>query len=291
MSDAPDISVDITPWKYDAQFVYSMTYDEGTIDAIVNSFPIHEEHDIPGHVCTVSGHLGQQRLVRGTSMREVFYMNPEQLRFLINKGWTISSHSHTHVPTGQDGIDLDLEVRLSKWELEKATGQPVRLLAYWGNLRIADKILPVAKEAGYQGILSIGYPFNTSDYDEWAIMPRHYRTRFGRVAPRTIGLALPPHPRRLPGRTQAGDHPRPVAGGHFAHRGGPPPQGQRTGPLEPLHDAVNPGRALAGSARVVGQRSVGDGAGRGGRIHAAAPRRRSDGYVQWRRPSYVHRKP
>ncbi len=170
MSDAPDISVEVTPWKYDAQFVYSMTYDEGTLDAIVNSFPIHEEHDIPGHVCTVSGHLGQQRLVRGTSMREVFYMNPEQLRFLINKGWTISSHSHTHVPTNQDGIDLDLEVRLSKWELEKATEQPVRLFAYWGNLRIAHKILPVAKEAGYQGLLSIGYPFNTSDYDEWAIM-------------------------------------------------------------------------------------------------------------------------
>ena len=172
MSTSTDIRVEVAPWKYDAQFVYSMTYDEGTIDAICNSFPIHEEHDIPGHVCTVSGHLGQQRLVRGTSMREVFYMNPEQLRFLINKGWTISSHSHTHVPTDQDGIDLDLEVRLSKWELEKATGAPVRLFAYWGNLRIADRILPVAKEAGYQGMLSIGNPWNTSDYDVWDIM-RH----------------------------------------------------------------------------------------------------------------------
>ena len=170
MNDATDIHVELTPWKYDAQFVYSMTYDEGTIDAICNSFPIHEEHDIPGHVCTVSGHLGQQRLERGTSMREVFYMNPEQLRFLINKGWTISSHSHTHVPTDQEGIDLDLEVRLSKWELEKATGAPVRLFAYWGNLRIADKILPVAQAAGYQGMLSIGYPWNTSEFDVWDIM-------------------------------------------------------------------------------------------------------------------------
>ena len=243
MSDAPDISVDITTWKYDAQFVYSMTYDEGTLDAIVNSFPIHEEHDIPGHVCTVSGHLGQQRLVRGTSMREVFYMNPEQLRFLIDKGWTISSHSHTHVPTGQDGIDLDLEVRLSKWELEKATGQPVRLFAYWGNLRIADKILPVAKEAGYQGILSIGYPFNTSDYDEWAIM----RGTIGRDLEGWLqepSVSLYHHTRdAFPGELRQ-ETTRGLWLVDISHIVvDPPPQGQRAGPLEPLHDAVNPGRA------------------------------------------------
>ena len=169
MSDAP--VVEIADWKHDAQFVYSMTYDEATICAIVNAYPIHAHFgtEIPGHVCAVSGYLGTQRIERGTSMREVFHMSPEQLRFLIDRGWTVSSHSHSHCPTDQEGIDLDLEVRLSKWELEQATGAPVRLFAYWNNLALADQILPRARDAGYLGILSIGHPFNGPDFDEWDI--------------------------------------------------------------------------------------------------------------------------
>lgn len=164
-----EIAIDIAPWKDDAPFVYSMTYDEGTIDAITNSYPIHEEYGIPGHICQVSGRLGLQRLERGTSMRDVFYLNAEQLRFLIGRGWSVSSHSHTHCPTDQEGIDLDLEVRISKWELEEATGQPVHLFAYWNNLAITDQIVRVAKQSGYIGILTLAYPFNSPDYDVWDI--------------------------------------------------------------------------------------------------------------------------
>ena len=198
---AADIAVDIAPWKDDAPFVYSMTYDEGTIDAISNSYPIHQEYGIPGHICQVSGRLGLQRLERGTSMREVFYLNAAQLRFLIERGWTISSHSHTHVPTDQVGVDLDLEVRISKWELEEATGQPVHLLAYWNDLKLADQILPVAQAAGYLGILSIGYPFNSADYDIWNIA----RGTVGRDQHHPAEMLIQPVEQRPAGR----DEPRP----------------------------------------------------------------------------------
>lgn len=124
---------------------------------------------MPGHVCAVSGYLGTERLRRGTSMREVFHMSAEQLRFLIERGWTVSSHSHTHCPTKQAGIDLDLEVRISKEELEKATGQPVRLFTLWNDLSLATQIAPLVKQAGYLGILSVGYPFNPPEYDVWSI--------------------------------------------------------------------------------------------------------------------------
>lgn len=163
------VKCDVAPWRDDASFVYSMTYDEATIDAVTNSYPIHQEYDVPGHVCAVSGYLGTERLPRGTSMREVFHMSGEQLRFLIERGWTVSSHSHTHCPTDQIGIDLDLEVRVSKWELEKATGYPIRILTYWNNLALAEQILPMAKESGYLGVLSIGYPFSDADFNEWDI--------------------------------------------------------------------------------------------------------------------------
>ena len=161
--------IEIAPWKHDAPFVYSLTYDEGTIDAIVNSYPIHQQYDMPGHICQVTGYLGTQRLERGTRMRQVFHMSAEQLRFLIDRGWTVSSHSHTHCSTDQQGIDLDLEVRISKLELEKALGCPVRLFAYWNDLRLADQILPKVQQADYWGILGINYPLNSPDFDRWHI--------------------------------------------------------------------------------------------------------------------------
>ncbi|MCC6442714.1 MAG: polysaccharide deacetylase family protein [Armatimonadetes bacterium] len=164
-----DFTVAIAPWKENAAFVYSVTYDEATIDVLTNVYPIHQEYDMPGHVCAVSGYLGTERLYRGTSMREIFHMSAEQLHFLIARGWTVSSHSHSHPPTGQEGIDLDMEVQVSKWELEKATGSPVRLFTYWNDLALFDRILPHAKAAGYLGALSIGYPFNTPDFDRWNI--------------------------------------------------------------------------------------------------------------------------
>ena len=164
-----ELAVEVAPWKHDAQFVYSVTYDEGTLDALVNSYPIHEEHGIPGHICQVTGFLGKQRLDRGTSLFDVFYLNEDQIRFLVDRGWTFSSHSHSHVPTGQKGIDLDMEVRLSKHELERATGRSVDIITYWGNTALKDQIVPIAKEAGYLGVLSIDYPLNSPDFDVWDI--------------------------------------------------------------------------------------------------------------------------
>jgi peptidoglycan/xylan/chitin deacetylase (PgdA/CDA1 family) len=162
-------TVELAPWKNDAPFVFSMTYDEGTIDHIVNAYPIHEEYGIPGHVCQVAGYLGTQRLERGTAMREVFHMSGEHLRFLVARGWSVSSHSHSHPPTNQDGVDLDLEIRISKLELERALGSRVRLFGWWNNLSLAEKALPLVKEAGYDGALSLGHPFNGPDFDVWSI--------------------------------------------------------------------------------------------------------------------------
>jgi hypothetical protein len=102
-------------------------------------------------------------------MRDVFQMSAEQLRFLVDRGWTVSSHSHSHAPTTQENVDLDLEVRLSKWELEKAIGGPIKLFTIWNNLVLADKIVPVAKAAGYLAVMSIAFPFNGPDFDRWAI--------------------------------------------------------------------------------------------------------------------------
>lgn len=167
MADIPQ--VEVAPWKYDAPAVYSATYDEATLDVLVNVYPLHQEYGIPGHVCAVSGYLGAERLRRGTSMREVFHLSAGQLRFLLARGWTVSSHSHSHPPTAQEGLDLDLEVRISKEELETATGAAVRLFTFWNDLRLKEQILPLAREAGYVGALSIGYPFNSPDFDVWDI--------------------------------------------------------------------------------------------------------------------------
>jgi peptidoglycan/xylan/chitin deacetylase (PgdA/CDA1 family) len=167
MADQP--RVEVAPWKHDAPFVYSITYDEATLDVLVNVYPLHQEYGIPGHVCAVSGYLGSERLRRGTSMRDVFHLSAVQLRFLMARGWTVSSHSHSHPPTNQEGLDLDLEVRVSREELEAALGAPVRLFTHWNDLRLRERILPLARQAGYLGALSIGYPLNPPEFDAWDI--------------------------------------------------------------------------------------------------------------------------
>ena len=61
MPDNKNPKVDICRWLNDAPFAYSMTYDEGTVDALANALPIHEKFGFPGHVDVVSGQLGRQR--------------------------------------------------------------------------------------------------------------------------------------------------------------------------------------------------------------------------------------
>ena len=56
-----NMALTICKWKYDKQWVYSITYDEALEELHRFAVPFHEELGIPGHVEAVAGHLGVVR--------------------------------------------------------------------------------------------------------------------------------------------------------------------------------------------------------------------------------------
>lgn len=120
--------ITVCPWLRNAPFAYSMTYDEGTVDALTNALPVHQEFGFPGHVDVVAGQLGRQRHAYGSSLNDYMHMGVEELRFLLERGWGVGNHSWSHyVYPLQPGLDLWREVVWSKYRLEDTLEQPVRI--------------------------------------------------------------------------------------------------------------------------------------------------------------------
>lgn len=120
--------VRVCRFKFDAPFAYSMTYDEGTVDALANAYPIHETHGFPGHLDVVAGQLGRPRNAYLSSINGYSHMSPAELKTLIDRGWGVGNHSWSHYvyPT-QPGLDLYREVVWSKYRLEEMIDYPVRI--------------------------------------------------------------------------------------------------------------------------------------------------------------------
>ena len=73
----------------------------------------------------------------------------DELRGVVQSGWEIGSHGHTHrwLPALSDR-DLDMELRVSKEICERETGRECRSLAYpYGGFD--DRVIAAARECGY----------------------------------------------------------------------------------------------------------------------------------------------
>jgi len=138
--------VEICRWKYGAPFAYSITYDEGMIEVLANALPIHEEFKFPGHVNVVTGQLGQVRDAYGSTLNGLFHMSPNELKFLISKGWGVGNHSWSHyVYPCQPGLDLFREVVWSKYCLEDMINSPVRIFAIPNDLYNYEPVIDLVK--------------------------------------------------------------------------------------------------------------------------------------------------
>ncbi|MBT7164200.1 MAG: polysaccharide deacetylase family protein, partial [Victivallales bacterium] len=140
-------SVEICRWRNDAPFAYSMTYDEGTVDALANALPVHEQFGFPGHVDVVAGQLGQQRHALGSSMNGFVHMSADELKFLIGKGWGVGNHSWSHYSYPcQPGLDLYREVVWSKCRLEDMIDHPVRVFTIPNDTHNYEPVIDLVKQ-------------------------------------------------------------------------------------------------------------------------------------------------
>ncbi|MDP6776973.1 MAG: polysaccharide deacetylase family protein [Candidatus Latescibacteria bacterium] len=139
--------VTICKWRNDAPFAYSMTYDEGTVDALANGLPIHERFGIPGHVDVVAGQLGRQRNAFASSINEFFHMSVDELKFMLDKGWGVGNHSWSHyLYPCMPGLDLFREVVWSRYRLEDMLDSPVRIFTIPNSEINYEPVLDLVKQ-------------------------------------------------------------------------------------------------------------------------------------------------
>ncbi len=162
-------SVQICTWPQDAPFAYSMTYDEGTVDALANALPVHQEFDFPGHVDVVVGQLGQQRRAYASSLNDYMHMSVAELKFVMARGWGVGNHSWSHYvyPT-QPGLDLWREVVWSKYRLEDLLDWPVRIFTIPNDKYNYEPVVDLVKQHYLACAYIDGAP-NREDFDLYKI--------------------------------------------------------------------------------------------------------------------------
>ena len=167
-------AVEVAPWKDDAAFVYSVVFDEGTIDCLANAFPIGQRYGIAGDVAVVAGQLGEKRHVERSSLNDYFHMGPEHLKFLLSQGWSVSNHSYSHPPLRDPSrIDFAQEVVESYHTLERALGQPAPIFSSWNSFEVYDAVRAwVRRVPGYLGLTRASNDaehINPPDFDPFSI--------------------------------------------------------------------------------------------------------------------------
>lgn len=162
-------TVRVCAWPHDAPFAYSMTYDEGTVDALANALPVHEQFGFPGHVDVVAGQLGRQRTAYGSSLNAFVHMSADELRVLLDKGWGVGNHSWSHfIYPLQPGLDLYREVVWSKYRLEDLLDRPVRIFTLPNDKYNYEPVLPLVKQHYLACAYIDGSP-NREDFDLYRI--------------------------------------------------------------------------------------------------------------------------
>ena len=159
----PDLSV--ARWKYDKDWVYSITYDEALAELSRFVIPVHLELGIPGHVEAVAGQIGRIRRCGRSSYNGMRHMNARQLRRLVAMGWGVGCHSWSH---GAVMDDPERELLRSKELLEGIVGRPVTVYCAPGNhqTNLTEDVLKRLPAYGYLAGMSVVDDLNYADADD-----------------------------------------------------------------------------------------------------------------------------
>ena len=148
------MSLAICPWKYDKQWVYSITYDEALVELNHFAIPYHEQFCIPGHVEVVAGHIGKVRQIGQSSYNGFRHMDGHELKDLVARGWGVGNHSWSHETITPETVEQ--EIGQAKAVIEKAIDGPIILFCSPGdNTNMSDHVLEACRHYGYLGAMSL----------------------------------------------------------------------------------------------------------------------------------------
>jgi peptidoglycan/xylan/chitin deacetylase (PgdA/CDA1 family) len=128
-----------------------LTFDDAYVDFLEHAAPVLLEHGYPATVYAVSDLIGQRSLWdAGVGPDPAPLMNAQQLREIQQMGFTIGSHSKSHLRLAQQTDDcVATEMRDSRLALEDLTGQRVVHFCYpYGSHDL--RCLEIAAQTGYE---------------------------------------------------------------------------------------------------------------------------------------------
>ena len=147
----------------------AVTFDDGHEDFCRYALPVLESLKIPATMFVVAGKLGGTDDWMPADNPRMPLMAAEQVRELPRRGISVGSHSLTHPRLPElDDIALAHELRESRERLSEVLEHPVDLLAYPYGLH-DERVVRMARAAGYAGACSTRSGFNASGVDPMAL--------------------------------------------------------------------------------------------------------------------------
>lgn len=136
-----------------------VTFDDAFASVLERAFPVLEALSAPATVFVPTAYVAGGEALQWASMEkwagtrfadELRCMSWPDLRSLVEAGWEIGSHSHTHrhLTALADG-ELDAELIRSRAACEEEVGRPCRTLAYPFSAYDA-RVTERARAAGYE---------------------------------------------------------------------------------------------------------------------------------------------
>lgn len=140
-----------------------ITFDDAYKELIENAFSIMDCHAFRGTIFVVTDFVGKENIWDvNLGYRTFVHLDWEDLRALVERGYEIGSHSHTHPDLTRISAAMAIEeLSISKKILEDRLGIPVRYVSYPFG-RYSETVKRIAMECGYEGGVCLSHPFKGS---------------------------------------------------------------------------------------------------------------------------------